>query len=195
MAKKSGPLTKEEAVPSINFLCAWCDYTNVCEKYQELCAKKEFAFLNVQTLSDDDLIKEWEDLKTTQKIILNEILYLATPHKAATGFIKNMQIQTGAERHLNQAVILNMDIEDFFGSINKRQVIKYLSILLNKKSDCNKEDIENIATISANGDKIIGNLSTIPFIKFLHKNGLKTNVDIDKLEETAKYISKDFIMI
>jgi hydroxymethylglutaryl-CoA lyase len=44
-------------------------------------------------------------------------------------------------------------------------------------------------------DKIIGNLSTIPLVKFLHKNGFTTNVDINKLEETANYISKKFIMI
>lgn len=62
-------IQKEDAQPTINFLCAWCDYTNVCEKYQELCGKKEFAFLNVHTLPDEDLVKEWEELKTTQKIL------------------------------------------------------------------------------------------------------------------------------
>ena len=62
-------LTREQAVPSINFLCAWCDYTNVCDKYQALCSKKEFAFLNVQTLSDSELINEWESIRTTQKIL------------------------------------------------------------------------------------------------------------------------------
>lgn len=62
-------LKKEDAQPTINFLCAWCDYTNVCEKYQTLCVKKEFAFLNVHTLPDEVLVKEWEDLKTTQKIL------------------------------------------------------------------------------------------------------------------------------
>ncbi len=44
-------------------------------------------------------------------------------------------------------------------------------------------------------DKIIGNLSTIPLIKFLNKTGLQTNVDITKVEETAKYISEEFIII
>lgn len=62
-------LTKEDAVPSINFLCAWCDYTNVCEKYQELSSKREFAFLNAQTLTDEELVNEWESVRTTQKIL------------------------------------------------------------------------------------------------------------------------------
>ncbi len=62
-------LTREEAKPSINFLCAWCDYTNVCEKYQELCVKKEFSFLNVQTLPDEELVTEWESVRASQKIL------------------------------------------------------------------------------------------------------------------------------
>ena len=62
-------LTREQAKPSINFLCAWCDYTNVCEKYQELCAKKEFSFLNVQTLPDEVLVNEWESVRASQKIL------------------------------------------------------------------------------------------------------------------------------
>jgi RecB family exonuclease len=67
--KQMCELTKENAKPSINFLCAWCDHTNVCEKYQELCLKKEYTFLNVNSLSDNDLIEEWENVKTVQKIL------------------------------------------------------------------------------------------------------------------------------
>jgi len=62
-------LTKEDAKPSINFLCAWCDHTNVCSKYQELCLKKDYAFLNVNSLSDDALVEEWDNVRTVQKIL------------------------------------------------------------------------------------------------------------------------------
>ena len=74
-------LKKEDALPSINPLCAWCDHTNICEKYQELKNKKEYDFLNVNTLTDSEIIAEWESIKTTQKILdlreneLSDIIY------------------------------------------------------------------------------------------------------------------------
>ncbi len=38
-------------------------------------------------------------------------------------------------------------------------------------------------------DKIIGNLSTIPLIDFLHNNGIKTDINTDKLKEASENIN------
>lgn len=62
-------LTEEKVTPSLNFLCGWCDYSNICSKYQEMCNKKEFNFLKVASLDDAELIQEWEDVKATKKIL------------------------------------------------------------------------------------------------------------------------------
>ncbi|MBV5347947.1 PD-(D/E)XK nuclease family protein [bacterium] len=62
-------LTEDKVTPSLNFLCGWCDYSNICSKYQEMCNKKEFNFLTAASLNDADLIQEWEDVKATKKIL------------------------------------------------------------------------------------------------------------------------------
>ena len=56
-------------------------------------------------------------LKEIQYNILYNIIYNFTPHKAAVGFRVGMGVHTGAERHLNNKVILTMDIENFFNSV------------------------------------------------------------------------------
>ena len=67
--KEMSNLKKKDAKPALNFLCAWCDHSNVCEKYQEMCKKKEFAFLDVNAQPDGDLIQEWEDVRASKKIL------------------------------------------------------------------------------------------------------------------------------
>ena len=67
--KEMSSLKEKDAVPSVNFLCGWCDYRNVCDKYNDICANSEFNFMNINNLSDNELISQWEDVRSTQKIL------------------------------------------------------------------------------------------------------------------------------
>ncbi len=62
-------LTKKKAVPTLNFLCGWCSYCNVCDKYKESYLKKEFEFLAPDHMSDKEMIEEWENVRSTKKIL------------------------------------------------------------------------------------------------------------------------------
>ncbi len=70
------------------------------------------------------------ELKEIQRY-LNQILslkfYSSNPHKCINGFVLNRGIRTNAEPHIGKKYLLNMDILDFFGSINAQKVQKYLS--------------------------------------------------------------------
>lgn len=60
---------EKDAKPSLQVLCPWCDYKDVCEPYNELASKKEYNFLPLAQLSDDELVKEYDSINVTNKIL------------------------------------------------------------------------------------------------------------------------------
>lgn len=63
-------------------------------------------------------------IKYIQKWILDEIVSKMKVSDAATGFIKGASIKENASMHLNSKCILNLDIKDFFPSIDKSDVYR-----------------------------------------------------------------------
>jgi RNA-directed DNA polymerase len=56
-------------------------------------------------------------LKTIQRRILKEILNRVPPHPSAHGFTRRRSSLTFVERHVGKAVVLRMDLKDFFHSV------------------------------------------------------------------------------
>lgn len=69
------------------------------------------------------------ELKTFQRILLDTVLYLATPTPWAHGFVPGRSVQTNAAPHCKQPWILNMDIKDFFPSIKFSRVLRVMRAL------------------------------------------------------------------
>lgn len=63
-----------------------------------------------------------EMLKTLQLLIKERILDNITISESSYGFVKEKSIIDNAKKHLNAEVVLNVDIKDFFPSINKNRV-------------------------------------------------------------------------
>ena len=63
-----------------------------------------------------------EILKEIQALIKNKILENIKISDKANGFVKHKSIITNAKEHLNKEKILNIDLKDFFSSINKNRV-------------------------------------------------------------------------
>jgi hypothetical protein len=61
-------------------------------------------------------------LKEIQRRILRGILEQIPAHPAAHGFVKGRSIRTFAAPHVSQAVILRMDLQDFFPSISAARI-------------------------------------------------------------------------
>jgi hypothetical protein len=60
---------------------------------------------------------------------LNIILHaLHTPHEAATGFIPNKSIVDNAKKHVNKIYVYNIDLKDFFPSIDAARVWGRLTV-------------------------------------------------------------------
>jgi RNA-directed DNA polymerase len=61
-------------------------------------------------------------LKAIQRRVLHEILDWIPAHDAAHGFTPGRSALTHARRHVGQAVVLRLDLEDFFASIAANRV-------------------------------------------------------------------------
>lgn len=58
-----------KARPSLNMFCPWCDFKEYCDEYKKACKKSNYKFLATTSLSNEDLIKEWRQVRDTKKIL------------------------------------------------------------------------------------------------------------------------------
>lgn len=61
-------------------------------------------------------------LKAAQRRVLRAILDRVPPHDAAHGFVRGRSVVTGAERHTGRAMVIRIDLRDFFASIRASRV-------------------------------------------------------------------------
>lgn len=63
-----------------------------------------------------------DKLKALQRRILQRLLNPLKLHSAATGFVRGRSIVDNAQPHVGRAVVINLDLEDFFPSIKADRV-------------------------------------------------------------------------
>lgn len=78
-------------------------------------------------------------LKALQYNILNKFLYAFSPHECAVGFVAGIGVADGAARHLNNNVILCMDLKDFFNSIKYVRVKRVVNFLQKRFRNLNSK--------------------------------------------------------
>ncbi|MEM9138377.1 MAG: reverse transcriptase family protein [Pseudomonadota bacterium] len=61
-------------------------------------------------------------LKAVQRQILNSLLDKVPAHADATGFVRGRDCRTGAARHSGQAVVIRLDLAEFFPSIPSARI-------------------------------------------------------------------------
>lgn len=84
--------------------------------------------------------KRWIDaprktLKQVQVNIMYNLLYKISPHKCAYGFIVGKSPAQGAEKHLNNKLLLMLDLRNYFPSINYGQIISAFYFILGLLND------------------------------------------------------------
>ncbi len=68
-------------------------------------------------------------LKFVQRAILDNLLSKLNPSKYAHGFVPNKSIVTNALPHIGSSIIINMDLKDFFPSIDYKRVYGFFKSL------------------------------------------------------------------
>jgi len=104
-------------------------------------------------------------LKQVQYNVLHEILYKLEIQDTAYGFVPERSIVDNAKQHLNKAVVVNMDLKNFFPTISYRRVKglfeslgyaeKYATILalLCTEPDTNKLKMDGQTYYVASGER------------------------------------------
>lgn len=64
-------------------------------------------------------------LKQLQRRILHRLLKRLRTHPAAVGFERGLSIVTNARSHVDQAVVIRMDLKDFFNTTTSERVYRY----------------------------------------------------------------------
>jgi retron-type reverse transcriptase len=62
-------------------------------------------------------------LKAIQRTILREMLRVLPTHEAAHGFVPGRSIMTNAAPHVGAALVVKLDLRDFFPSVHYRRVV------------------------------------------------------------------------
>jgi hypothetical protein len=65
-------------------------------------------------------------MRELQRMLLNGIFNHIPVHDAAHGFRKQRSVQTHAAPHAGKAIVLKMDLEDFFPSIPPARLLRIL---------------------------------------------------------------------
>ena len=104
---------KEELASFLNISIKQLDYNayNVDERYTSFSLpKRNGGVRNIQA--------PIPSLKEIQKILSLELCKLYKPKSQVHSFIKTRAIRTGAVKHINKRLVINIDLENFFPSIN-----------------------------------------------------------------------------
>jgi retron-type reverse transcriptase len=86
--------------------------------YREVYVPKRSGGKRLLCVPDDNL-------KAIQRTILRRLLGRLRCHAAVTGFQRGESIVSHARRHVRRAVVVRLDLKDFFPSTRERRVYRY----------------------------------------------------------------------
>lgn len=104
---------------------------------------KRFS-INKKSGKKRDICSPKNELKNLQKAISLILQSVYTPNDSAKGFVLGTSVVDNAKVHLNQNYVFNIDLKDFFSSIEQARVwacLKLAPFNLND-DDCNKDELK-----------------------------------------------------
>ncbi len=132
-------------------------------------------------------------LKELQYQILDRILYHCEPHSAAVGFRVGHSMAEGAERHLGAGCILNMDLKNFFNSIDFNLAIRTLTYVTNQMHQKNitkewpQKDLKLLANLVTYRGLVPQGAPTSPALSNLVARGLDQKLTKMCIEKNLTY--------
>lgn len=132
-------LREEDVKASLNMFCPWCDFKDYCSTYQSACKKSDYTFLPTMEYSNDQLISEWEMVKSVKKILESRErelgMVMMEKIKAAAANMKgdDKEIyvkQNSSTNYSLDTVYKSVPPDDFSSlvSLNKKAVETYMSM-------------------------------------------------------------------
>lgn len=143
--------------------------------------------------------------KTELKVVLQSINLILqcvyTPHEAAYGFVEGKSVADNAKLHVNKNYVFNIDLKDFFPSIEIGRILNRLSyppFNLNKKTF--GEDVGNYIGWLACENMIVERMVNGKFQKTVKRvlpqgspvSPILTNIICEKLDRKLTGVAKKF---
>ena len=136
--KEMRQLREEKAVPTLNDMCPWCDFTDHCTAYQEALSGKSFIKKKPEEYNDEELVKDYLDIKSKKRILDTRErqlkFYILEKIKSGeqdlTGNGKRLYIRQNSSTAYNaRTVYENVPLDVFLdmASISKRTLDEYLT--------------------------------------------------------------------
>jgi len=130
-------LKKEKSVPTLNDMCNWCDFTDNCSQYQEALAGKSFFKKKPEEYSDEEMVKEYLEVKGKKRILDNRekqlkqfiMSKISAEEKDLVAAGKRLFIRQNASTLYNPKTVYEVVPEDKFLemiSVSKRDVDNYM---------------------------------------------------------------------
>jgi hypothetical protein len=119
-------------------------------------AKKSYTEFNIKKKSGAErtIHAPVNGLKAIQKTLSFILQCVYEPHNAATGFVKDKSIVDNAKVHVGQKYVYNIDLKDFFPSIDQARVWKCLQLKPFNLTSSTNENLFEKQIIEVSLDKI-----------------------------------------
>lgn len=132
-------LKEEEVKASLNMFCPWCDFKDYCSTYQKACKKSDYNFLPTMQYTPDQLIDEWEMVRSVKKILENRErelnMVMMEKIKSSSNNLKSSETEIYVRQNSRtnydlKTVYDNVPPEDFSDlvNLNKKAVETYISL-------------------------------------------------------------------
>lgn len=145
-------LKAEDVRASLNMFCPWCDYKDYCSTYQKACKKSNYNFLPVMDYSDEQLVEEWESVKSVKKILENREreLGMVMMEKIKKNF---GNIRTDSkEIYVRQNSSVNYDLNTVYNTVPSEDFSNLVSL--------NKKAVESYMELNPSVKEIISETAT-----------------------------------
>lgn len=132
-------LKEEDVSATLNMFCPWCDYKDYCSTYQRACKKSNYSFLPTVNYSNEQLVSEWESVKSIKKILESRERELGMVLMEKIKRTSENIVAADMEVYVRQNSKIDYDLntvhsavpaEDFPGlvNLNKRAVDSYIDL-------------------------------------------------------------------
>jgi len=130
-------LKQEYAVPMLNDMCNWCDFTDNCTAYQEVLAGKTFFKKKPEEYTNEELVKDYMDVKNRKRILDNRekqlkqyiLSKIKSEEQDVVGKEKMIYIRQNSNTVYDPKVVFEViPAEEFLNmiTVSKRDVDEYL---------------------------------------------------------------------
>lgn len=125
-------LEEKDAKYTVNIFCPWCDFSNNCEGFKRACKKSEYVFTDINDMSNESLLSEWNEVRSTKKVLEGREKALSSIMMEKIKRRSDNIIADGKEVYIRQNSKTTYDVATVSDCVPKKDFAKL--VYLNKRA-------------------------------------------------------------